>query len=127
MKDGEEERNGKAMNQEEQTKLPMAVGPAVLNSLSTNPSLQTTSVTEEPVQYAAVRKPLKKTYSLPECKCGTEIAPPGLEVSRLQAFFSYITLLGIIKRIKIPHTYFKVISVEKNIIKVGSLLSILFG
>ncbi|RXN05420.1 SH2 domain-containing 2A-like protein [Labeo rohita] len=67
------------MNQEEQTKLPMAVGPAVLNSLSTNPSLQTTSVTEEPVQYAAVRKPLKKTYSLPECKCGTEIAPPGLE------------------------------------------------
>ncbi|XP_073677886.1 uncharacterized protein [Garra rufa] len=79
VKDGEVETNGKALDREEQTKLPMAVGPAVLNSLPTNPSKQTTSATEEPVQYAVVRKPLKKTYSLPECKCGTETAPPGLE------------------------------------------------
>uniref|UniRef100_A0A673G3B1 Si:ch73-109i22.2 n=1 Tax=Sinocyclocheilus rhinocerous TaxID=307959 RepID=A0A673G3B1_9TELE len=73
-------RNGKAIDQEEQTRLPMAIGPAVLNSLPTNPSKQTTSATEESVQYAAVRKPLKKTHSLPECKYGTETAPPGLEV-----------------------------------------------
>uniref|UniRef100_A0A671M7I5 Si:ch73-109i22.2 n=1 Tax=Sinocyclocheilus anshuiensis TaxID=1608454 RepID=A0A671M7I5_9TELE len=72
VKDGEEERNGKAIDQEEQTKLPMAIGPAVLNSLPTNPSKQTTSATDESVQYAAVRKPLKKTHSLPECKYGTE-------------------------------------------------------
>ncbi|XP_052389419.1 uncharacterized protein LOC127935522 [Carassius gibelio] len=80
VKDGEEERNGKAIiDQEEQTQLPMAIGPAVLNSLPTNPSEQTTSATEEPVQYAAVRKPLKKTPSQPEFKYGTETAPPGLE------------------------------------------------
>lgn len=85
MKDEEEERNGKAIDREEQTKLPMAVSPAVLNSLPTNPSNKTASATEEPVKYAVVRKPLKKTHSLPECKCGTETAPPGLEVSRLQA------------------------------------------
>lgn len=62
----------------------MAIGPAVLNSLPTNPSKQTTSATEESVQYAAVRKPFKKTHSLPESKYGTETAPPGLEVSKLQ-------------------------------------------
>lgn len=84
VKDEEEERNGKAIDRE-QTKLPMAIGPAVLNSLPTNPSSKTTSATEETVQYAAVRKPLKKTHSLPECKCGTETAQEGLEVSRLQA------------------------------------------
>ncbi|XP_058608646.1 hematopoietic SH2 domain-containing protein homolog [Onychostoma macrolepis] len=78
VKDEEEERNGKAIDCE-QTKLPMAIGPAVLNSSPTNPSNTTISATEEPVQYAAVRKPLKKTHSLPECKCGTETAPPGLE------------------------------------------------
>uniref|UniRef100_A0A8C1SV66 Si:ch73-109i22.2 n=1 Tax=Cyprinus carpio TaxID=7962 RepID=A0A8C1SV66_CYPCA len=81
VKDEEEERNGKAIDREEQTKLPMAVSPAVLNSLPTNPSNKTASATEEPVKYAVVRKPLKKTHSLPECKCGTETAPPGLEVA----------------------------------------------
>ncbi len=84
MKDEEEERNGKAIDRE-QTKLPMAIGPAVLNSLPTNPSNKTTSATEEHVQYAVVRKPLKKTHSLPVCKCGSETAQEGLEVSRLQA------------------------------------------
>uniref|UniRef100_A0A8C1G9Y2 Si:ch73-109i22.2 n=2 Tax=Cyprinus carpio TaxID=7962 RepID=A0A8C1G9Y2_CYPCA len=79
VKNGEEERNGAAIDEEEQTKLPMAIGPAVLNSLPTNPSKQTTSATEESVQYAAVRKPFKKTHSLPESKYGTETAPPGLE------------------------------------------------
>ncbi len=84
MKDEEEERNGKA-DHREQTKLPKAIGPAVLNSLPTNPSNKTTSATEEHVQYAVVRKPLKKTNSLPVCKCGSETAQEGLEVSRLKA------------------------------------------
>ncbi|XP_026145821.1 uncharacterized protein LOC113120125 isoform X1 [Carassius auratus] len=79
VKDEEEERNGKAIDREEKTKLPMAIGPAVVDSLPTNPSKQAASATEEPVQYAAVRKPLKKTHSLPECKCGSETAPPGIE------------------------------------------------
>lgn len=76
MKDREAERNGKETDQEELTKLPMAIGPAVLIPLPTNLSNQITSATGESVQYAAVRKTLKKSYSLPECT-----APPGLEVS----------------------------------------------
>uniref|UniRef100_A0A671T0T3 Uncharacterized LOC107667791 n=1 Tax=Sinocyclocheilus anshuiensis TaxID=1608454 RepID=A0A671T0T3_9TELE len=74
VKDEEEERNGKAIDREEQTKLPMAIGPAVLNSLPTNPSSKTngsSEVAERPsnlnltgdqispvdVQYARVNKP----------------------------------------------------------------------
>ncbi|ROL45820.1 SH2 domain-containing protein 2A [Anabarilius grahami] len=80
VKDREAERNRKETDQEKQTKLPMAIGPAVLNPLPTNPSNQITSATDESVQYAAVRKPLKKSYSLPECNCGPNTAaPPGVE------------------------------------------------
>ncbi|XP_051519703.1 uncharacterized protein LOC127421028 isoform X2 [Myxocyprinus asiaticus] len=79
VKDREAEGNGKEMNQELQTSLPMATGLAVLDPLPSNPSNQFTSAREESVQYAAVRKPLKKTYSLPECKCGPDTAPLSLE------------------------------------------------
>ncbi|KAK7139240.1 hypothetical protein R3I93_016391 [Phoxinus phoxinus] len=79
VKDREAERNGEETDQEELTKLPIAIGPAVLIPLPTNPSNQITSATGESVQYAAVRKPLKKSYSLPECNCGPNTAPPGLE------------------------------------------------
>ncbi|XP_067282211.1 SH2 domain-containing protein 2A [Pseudorasbora parva] len=79
VKDKEAERNGKETDQEEQTKLPMAIGPAVLNPLPTNPSDQITLPKAESVQYAAVRKPLKKSYSVPECNCGPNTAPPGLQ------------------------------------------------
>lgn len=93
LKDREAERNVKETDQEKQTKLPVAISPAVLNPLTSNPSNQITSATEESVQYAAVRKPLKKSYSLPECNCGpSTAAPPGLDVSnyrqsKSQTFF----------------------------------------
>ncbi|XP_057210720.1 SH2 domain-containing protein 2A [Triplophysa rosa] len=70
--------NGKVISQDEQTKLAIAAGPAVLDSLPTN-SNHITSTRDETVQYAAVRKPLKKTASLPECKCGPDTAPPTVE------------------------------------------------
>lgn len=70
--------NGKEISQDEQTKLPIAAGPAVLDSLPTN-SNHITSTRDESVQYAAVRKHLKKTMSLPECKCGPDTAPPSVE------------------------------------------------
>lgn len=77
--------NGKEMSLE-QTKLPIAAGPAVPDPLSTVSN--TTPLTkEESVQYAAVRKPLKKTLSLPECKCGPDIAPPPVEVSNYRQVF----------------------------------------
>ncbi|XP_698916.2 uncharacterized protein si:ch73-109i22.2 [Danio rerio] len=79
LRNKETEVNGKATDQEEKTKLPLAIGPAVLNQLPTNPPNQITSATGETVQYAAIRKPLKKTLSLPECKCVAETAPPVLE------------------------------------------------
>ncbi|XP_051527850.1 SH2 domain-containing protein 2A isoform X2 [Myxocyprinus asiaticus] len=79
VKDREAEGNGKEINQDAQTRLPMATGQAVLDPLPSNSSNQITSAREECVQYAAVRKPLKKTYSLPECKCGPDTAPPSLE------------------------------------------------
>jgi len=79
VKEREAERNGKETDQEELTKLPMAIGPAA--PLPTNPCNQLTSATGETVQYAAVRKPVKKSYSLPECNCGPDTAPPSLEVS----------------------------------------------
>ncbi|TRY58740.1 hypothetical protein DNTS_034566 [Danionella cerebrum] len=59
---------------EEKTKLQIAVDPAVLTPLPTT-SCQISSGEVDTVQYAAVRKPLKKTVSLPECNCGIETAP----------------------------------------------------
>ncbi|KAA0710202.1 SH2 domain-containing protein 2A [Triplophysa tibetana] len=70
--------NGKEISQDEETKLPIAAGPAVHDSLPTS-SNQVTSTRDETVQYAAVRKPLKKTASLPECNCGPDTAPPTVE------------------------------------------------
>lgn len=78
------DENGTEVIQEEQPKLPITAGPAVLDSLPTNSNHITTS-RDESVQYAAVRKSFKKTASLPECKCGPDTAPPSVEVSNYRS------------------------------------------
>nr|XP_055075505.1 SH2 domain-containing protein 2A isoform X1 [Misgurnus anguillicaudatus] len=76
-------QNGKEMILE-QTKLPIAADPAIPDPLSTDSN--TIPLTKkESVQYAAVRKPLKKTLSLPGCKCGPDIAPPPVENGNIES------------------------------------------